>query len=70
MNDEHTVGGKLAQIWNAPNAFFAQFGILGVPFMFVYTFASIIIASVAVIGFIWGSVVALFFLLFQQVPSP
>lgn len=68
--NEYIAGGTFGRIWGAPIRFFAQFGILGVPFMFVYTVASIIIGSAVVIGFIWGAVVALFFPLFQQVPSP
>ncbi|MDZ7790346.1 MAG: hypothetical protein U5L08_07635 [Xanthomonadales bacterium] len=61
---DHIVGGAFGRFIGAPVRFFAEFGVLGIPFILVYSLLLTIVGSAIVLGTIWGGVVALLYVLF------
>jgi hypothetical protein len=66
MNKDDMAGGSFGWYVGAPIRFFAQFGILGIPFVLAYTGLLIVAGTALVAGGLWFSVNALYYLLFAN----
>jgi hypothetical protein len=66
-SEEHDIYDLINHVLGAPVRLFAGWGVLGIPFIFVYWLFMIVAGTALVIGAVWGGVVALMYVLFANV---